>query len=247
MLLIDGGNYPTANAAQLRPIVAANTPALILAKSALSNECRVTVEFTQAWSEKHLAELSSIKRLAQAMAAEGKLAEHEGRDQDALASYLEVVHLGDQADRGGVMLDELVGIAVEAMGLVELQKLSGRLDAKDARAAAASLTELDQQAQTWNEVLRQEENWSRRTFTGLRYDLLRFMTRGRNQQLFQRAELKLKTFRAKSRQLQLVLAARAYTLEQGHAPAAVGDLVPKYLKSIPKDPHTGKDMVDLPK
>jgi hypothetical protein len=245
MVSMDGGNYPTATAAQLRQIVAANAPALILAKSALSNECRVTVTFTEAWSEKHFPELASIKRLAQAMAAEGKLAEQEGRDQDALASYLEVVRLGSQADRGGVIIDELVGIAVESLGLAELQKLTGRLDAKAARAAAASLADLDSQDQTWNEVLRQEDNWSRRTFTGLRYGWQRWLTRGQMQKSFQQAEQKLKIFRTKNRQLQLALAARAYTLDQGHAPADVADLVPDYLKAVPQDPLTGKDMVDL--
>ena len=247
MVSNDSGNYPTANAAQLRQIAVANIPALVLAKSALSNECRVTVEFTEPWNEKHLPELASIKRLAQALAAEGKLAEKEGRNQDALASYLEVVRLGNQADRGGVIIDELVGMAVESIGLAELQKLSGRLNTKDARAAAVALAELDQQAQTWSEVLRQEDNWSRRTFTGLKNDWIRWLTRVQLRQVFERAEQKLSIVRVKNRQLQLVLAARAYTLDQGHAPAAVGDLVPEYLKSTPQDPHTGKGMVDLPK
>jgi RNA polymerase sigma factor (sigma-70 family) len=247
MVSIDSGNYPAADAAQLRPIVAGNTLALILAKSALSNECRVTVKFTEAWSEQHLPELAKIKRLAQAMAAEGKLAEHEGRDQDALAAYLEIVRLGNQADRGGVMIDELVGIAVESIGLAELQKMTGRLDAKVAQAAAASLAELDQQAQTWNEVMRQEDNWSRRTFTGLRNDWLRWLTRGQNLQLFQSAEKKLNAIRAKNRQLQVTLAARAYNLDKGYPPTGVSDLVPDYLSAVPQDPFTGKDMVDLPK
>jgi len=247
MVSIDSGNYPTADAAQLRQIVAGNTSALILAKSALSNECRVTVKFTEAWSEQHLPELANIKRLAQAMAAEGKLAEHESRDQDALANYLEIVRLGNQADRGGVMIDELVGIAVESIGLAEMQKMTGRLDAKVAQAAAASLAELDQQAQTWNEVMRQEDNWSRRTFTGLRNDWLRWLTRGQNLQLFQSAEKKLNAIRAKNRQLQVTLAARAYNLDKGYPPTGVSDLVPDYLSAVPQDPFTGKDMVDLPK
>jgi len=207
----------------------------------------VTVKFTEAWSEQHLPELANIKRLAQAMAAEGKLAEHESRDQDALANYLEIVRLGNQADRGGVMIDELVGIAVESIGLAEMQKMTGRLDAKVAQAAAASLAELDQQAQTWNEVMRQEDNWSRRTFTGLRNDWLRWLTRGQNLQLFQSAEKKLNAIRAKNRQLQVTLAARAYNLDKGYPPTGVSDLVPDYLSAVPQDPFTGKDMVDLPK
>jgi hypothetical protein len=37
-------------------------------------------------------------------------------------------------------------------------------------------------------------------------------------------------------------AARAYELEKKQPPKALGDLTPDYLKAIPKDPRTGKDM-----
>jgi competence protein ComGC len=38
------------------------------------------------------------------------------------------------------------------------------------------------------------------------------------------------------------LAARAYELDKGHRPASLNDLVPDYLKTIPQDPSTGKNM-----
>ncbi len=37
-------------------------------------------------------------------------------------------------------------------------------------------------------------------------------------------------------------AARAYELEKGKPPRNVTDLVPDYLKAVPKDPVTGKDL-----
>ena len=43
-------------------------------------------------------------------------------------------------------------------------------------------------------------------------------------------------------QLLLTLAARAYELEKGNPPATASELVPDYLKELPKDPATGEPL-----
>ena len=125
----------------------------------------------------HLDELAGFKRLARAFAREGRLAEMENRTGDAAKSYLDTIRLGNESARGGVLIDELVGIAIEAIGTSHLQKLVDQLDAKTCRETAAALETLDSQRQTWNEVMQQESDWSRRTFPGLRNELIRLMTR----------------------------------------------------------------------
>lgn len=47
-------------------------------------------------------------------------------------------------------------------------------------------------------------------------------------------------------ELMLLFAARAYELDHGKPPARAADLVPEYLKAVPKDPETGVEM-GLPK
>jgi competence protein ComGC len=47
----------------------------------------------------------------------------------------------------------------------------------------------------------------------------------------------------RTRQLMIDLAARAYELDKGHRPASVADLVPEYLKAVPKDPIAGTNIV----
>ncbi len=42
------------------------------------------------------------------------------------------------------------------------------------------------------------------------------------------------------------IAARAYTQDKGKSPTAVADLVPDYLKAIPKNPTNGLDMTLSP-
>jgi hypothetical protein len=35
---------------------------------------------------------------------------------------------------------------------------------------------------------------------------------------------------------------KAYTLEKGKRPASLSDLIPSYLKVVPRDPNTGQDL-----
>jgi len=247
MVSTDTGNYPTADLAQLRTLAITNAGALALAKSALSVECRVPLQFTQAYIESHATDLTQIKQLAQAMVAAGRLTEKEGRNQDAAEAYLQVMHLGTEADRGGVIIDGMVGIAVESLGAAQLQPLSAGLDAKSARATAAALEGIDRHRENWEEIIQQENNWSRRTFTGVSYTMQRLMSRNTLNQVISTVQPKYLKQENKTRQLIIILAARAYTLDKGFPPTGVSDLVPDYLSAVPQDPFTGKDMVDLPK
>jgi hypothetical protein len=246
MLSADTSDYYETNVDQVRKVALADGAALSLARAGLSNQCRVPLQFTVSYISNHLSDLAGLKRLAQALIAEGRLAEVENRPGDAAKSYLDTIHLANASSHGGVLIDELVGMAIEAMGTSHLQALIPRLDAKSSRYAAAALEVLDSQKQTWNEVMQQERDWSRRTFRGTRYELVRFMSRKTLNQAYQMAELKFEEQQSKTRRLIIELAARAYQLDKGHPPASLTDLVPDYLKAIPQDPLTGTNMVYTP-
>jgi hypothetical protein len=247
-LVTDGvGEYSTMKAAQLRELVGENTVALELARSGLSNECRVPVQYSESYISNHLEDLAGLKRLAQAFAAEGMLAEMNGRTNDAVQSFLDTVHLGIETMRGGVLIDGLVGIAIDAIGTSHVQTLIPHLDADTCRKTASTLESLDGQRQTWNEVIQQENSWSRRTFPGWKNELARLMERRSSEKAFQKSEQKFNKQQTQTRQLMLDLAARAFELDKGHPPASASDLVPEYLKAVPQDPVTGTNMVYSPR
>ena len=50
----------------------------------------------------------------------------------------------------------------------------------------------------------------------------------------------------KFKSIMIDIAARAYELEKGQRPKSVAELVPDYLKAVPKDPLTGTNMVLRP-
>ncbi|HEY3763263.1 MAG TPA: hypothetical protein VGN23_16065 [Verrucomicrobiae bacterium] len=227
---------------ELRAIVAQNSAALTLARSALSNQCAVPMQFSQDYINKHLDDLSGLKRMGVAFAAEGRLAEMENRPNDAVHSFLDVIRMGDASSRGGALIDELVGIALYQIGGAHLQKIIPQLDTQTSREAASELESLDSQRQTWDDVMQQEQGWSQRTFTGFGYELARIEERRSLAVAFQRSEKKYAASEQKQRQLIIDLAAHAYTLDKGKPPTSASDLIPDYLKAVPVDPISGAKM-----
>jgi len=234
-------NYDKMEEAELHTMVVSNSNALQLARAGLQKECRVTLDYSPTLVT-HFDQLMDMKHLVQALAAEGRLAEMENRPGDAIKSYLDAIRFGNKSARGGVIIDQLVGTAIEAIGTSHLEKLVNRVDSESCRDVAATLEILDRQRQTWAEVMQQENTWSRRTFTSLRYRIIRPLLVKRTEKVLQQAEQRFNKQVTQTRRLIINLAARAYELDKGHRPASLNDLVPDYLKTIPQDPSTGKNM-----
>jgi hypothetical protein len=242
MLARDTGNFNETNLTQVREIVSSNAAALTLARAGLSNQCRVPVQYSAFFNSNHLNEVFPIKSLARAFIAEGRLAEMENRPADAAKAYLDTIHLANESARGGLLIDELVGDAIEGIGRDHLQQLVPHLEAKTSRETAATLEILDAQKPTWSELLHQENAWSHAAFHGWRYDLVRWTERKSTASAMAAAKRKLNAEEQKTRRLILDLAARAYQLDKGHPPASTVDLVPEYLKAVPQDPVTGSNL-----
>jgi hypothetical protein len=240
------GDFYEMKLEELRGLVAKNSDALQAARTGLQEDCAVPLQFSENYMSQHLSELADYKRLAQAFVAEGRLAEMENRTGDAAKSYLDVIRLGHKSDHGGILIDLLVGIAVEAMGVAHLQNLVDQLDAKSCREAAATLETLDAQGQSWQQVVQQENAWSRRAYPGTKYRLGELVMSSSLKKALQGGERKFNKQQLIARQLLVDLAARAYELDKGHHLANLADLVPDYLKAIPQDPFTGTNMVYSP-
>jgi hypothetical protein len=240
------GDFDQMSAAQLRELVGKNAAALAQARAGLSNQCRVPIQYSESYISNHLADLAGFKRLAQAFAAEGMWAETNGRASDAAQSFLDAIRLGDKSMRGGILIDELVGIAIEAIGTSHLQTLVPRLNADTCGEIAATLETLDSHGQTWSELKQQENTWSHATFRGWRYELARWESRKSLASARAAGQRKFNAGEQRLRRLMIDLAARAYELDKGHPPTNVADLVPVYLKAVPQDPVTGANMVYPP-
>jgi hypothetical protein len=244
MLATNVIDYTNLNQPDLQALVSENSNALALARAGLQKQCQVSMD--DLIGTTNMDWLGSIKDLGVAFAAEGRLEEMEGHTNEAIKSYLDIVHLANESSRGGVLIDELVGLAIEGVGARKLEKLVPQLDAQTCRETAAALETLDSQRQTLDEVMQQEHDWARRTHPGIRHEIERMMERNSLNKIYKASERRFTTQQTATRQLIIDLAARAYELDNGRLPASVNDLAPKYIKTIPEDPLTGTNLDYLP-
>ena len=233
-------DYDKANLEKLRGIVSTNAGALALARTALSNQCGVPLQF---YIDTHATNVhAGFGRLARAFVCEGKLSEKENHFSDATKSYLDAVRFGNQAAHGGVLIDQLIGATGWSAGEMELQGILTNLDATICRSAAATLETLAAGRQTWTVTMQQEEALYRRAL-GWRSVWFKLIYFSRRQHTFENTKEKLDQFQHEENRLLVELAARAYQLDKGKPPASAADLVPEYLKAVPQDPVTGMNIV----
>ncbi len=246
MLAPDVGIYNATNVDELQSVVLTDAAALELARAGLQKKCRVPMDYDP-HSTADAVRLPAMRYLACGFMAEGDLAEIQGHPEQATKSYLDVIRLANEVSRGGALIDQLVGIAVERGGTEELQRLLLQLDAKTCRETAATLETLDAQRQTWNDVMWQEHYWSHKAFPGIGSQIMRMMQYNSLKKTYATSKHDFEMQQAITRQLAIDFATRAYELDKGQPPAKVTDLATNYLQTIPIDPTTGTNMVYLPK
>jgi hypothetical protein len=234
------GDFSTMSEGDLRALVMKNSEAVKLAKTGLAHECLVPLDFATP-NPSYYTNLAAVKRLAQAITSEGRLAEFENRPADAAEAYLTVIRLGHAIGHGGLLIDALVSVAVEAMGVVNMEKLASKLDAKKCREVASALEACEGQLEPTQAVVARERTWARRAY-GLKGQIAYIFNFKSMRQSEQRIASRLTAQQTREQVLLIQLASRAYELETGERPKILGNLVPAYLKAIPQNPVTGTNM-----
>jgi hypothetical protein len=244
MVTGDSSKSDDMNEQDLRALVKRNAESLALMRSGFSNDCRVRLDYTGTNAE-YIQQLGSIKGLARATAAEGKLAELENRPADAAKSYSDVIRLACESSRGGRIIESLVSIALESLGTSRLGKLVPALEPDKCRELALALETSDNLRDPPEALLLQEREWARRAY-GLKGQISSILNWRTLKQSQQKLLAKLQAQQLQTRMLMVDLAARAYESDKGQRPKSVNDLVPGYLKSIPLDPVTGTNLMYRP-
>jgi hypothetical protein len=189
-----------------------------------------------------ISQLGGMKRLAQLLAAEGRLREMENRTADAAGSYMDAIRLGNEISRGGFLITRLVGVACESIGCNGLAKVVPELGPREARVIVTELEKVDADHVTWAEVQRNERRFTRYHLDPL--NLIPWLMAWRQtRQMMERAETKHKVVIAHERLLAGEMALRCYQSEKARLPVRLDDLVTNFLSSVPEDPFTGHPMV----
>ena len=133
-----------------------------------------------------------------------------------------------------------MAFAAEAIALQTLRQTNlASIPGETARRTARELARLDEGRESFDDVLRTERLWARRSF-GPIHRLAGLLSWRSLQQAYDKSRVEWQGTVAGTRTLILQLAARAYEVDHGRKPARAEDLVPNYLDALPEDPTTGQ-------
>ncbi len=226
-----------------RAYLAANSEALKLIRVGLSRESRIPIVYSHAYFSQHLSELALMKRLAQTLNAEGRVAENENRLDDAIQSYVDTALIHEKM-RGGVMIDELVGMAVEGIGVGSLRKIADQLNTSQRKALIEKLARLHANRESYDEIMANEGRFV--SVYRLRDRLAHIAAYFSLRKVTQKFQNKIKYAQARLGLFLVDLSLRNFESENKRSPKTLQELVPKYLPFLPKDDFSGNDFVYRP-
>lgn len=226
----------------LRTFVASNAPALARARMGLTRQCRLPPISSLTNLEAHIAQIGGFKRTAQAFAAESRLAALEQRTNAAALAALDCIRFGQESTRGGPLIDSLVGVAIRAIGLAQLNRVVVSVDAPTLKQLAGDLEAILATRETSAEVMANEELFTHNAFPLSQRIAGRIATWTSGDQSIAKTMQKLDADAQSLARTMLDCAALAYQLDHGNPPQSLTNLVPTYLKTIPTDPVTGQTM-----
>jgi hypothetical protein len=207
----------------------------------LSRECQVSAwpqdDDLDAALDLSMDNFILTRSAARALMHEGELARHQSRYGDAARSALDNVRMSHASIRGGLLVDYLVGLAVEGIGNESLYRVLQHLSADQCREAIDALAELERSREPLDDVLHRDRIWEEHAYGWFgRFCLVvndiatpDAAARGTERLLHKRAI-------ATTGLLKLELALRACQLERGALPDRLEQLVPDILSELPLDP-----------
>ena len=237
------GDWRTQNVEQLRAALAPNSNALTVIRGALKKEWAVPISPGTNSMNVMMQNIMATKMLAKLVCAEGRLAELEGRTNEALKELVTCIELGDKSSRHGLMVHELVGIACKAIGNRAMQN-SWPL-ANDATLAHAldCLAEIDGHSGGAEEAIQRDRNWARNSSGLVRYAWMSLMTKSTTRDAAEYFHTKRLRSEAEMRLLRTDIAIELFRRKNARIPAALDELVPQFLDAVPVDPFGGKAFV----
>jgi hypothetical protein len=247
MAALPAAHFTDLSHEALRAVIQTNSEALRLLRVGLTQRCVVPTIQAETDSTNDqtafIAALGSFKRLAQLLAAEGRLAEVEGRLAEAAQSNVDCIRFGNEQSRGGPLISRLVGLACEAIGYQPLLGILPKLTPAELRELTRGLEEIRRNSVPWKTVWRAERNYVTQY---ARNPFVWVITYPQIVPAKLKAQQKDAAICSKLSLLSVELALRCYQAEHGKPPEQLKELSPEFLKEIPLDPFNGKPLVYRP-
>ncbi len=239
-------DFAKADEAALEPVVQGCREAIAQARKGLDKSFQVPVIYEMNQMMKvTIRDLSSIKGgLVRGMVAQGRLAEFQGRVDDAIDSFSDLLRLSEAMSHRVPMMAFQISQAIENNGLYHLRDMREKLTPDQCRKLISLLEETDQKQERGDQAILYEKVFMNANIkqmgiyssfiirvSGLQAKTAAQVTQGVESSEHRQA--------AARRVLLTDLAVRLYRAEHGEVPPDLNALVPSILKSVPVDPYTG--------
>jgi hypothetical protein len=234
---VPGQDFDEVPLSASQTFVQANVAPLALARQAISMPFRCPVVYDDTFNAAALPDIQAARTLARAMRIEAQVAAVEGRAGDAVRIDRDIVRLGCQFSRGGLLIHELVGSAIEGVGVAGLIEQLHSLDANDLAALGHDLATTNDDREPVDKIVANDRLFAlvSRGWQGRLDQWYNDLVLGRD--AFHEMVLKVRARDAALLRLILAEAAiRRYVLAEGSPPESLAVLVPKYLSAVPQDP-----------
>jgi hypothetical protein len=232
--------YSDMDQPTLAGLISSNAEPLRLIDLGLTRRCSFPTELGVTNFSLVLGDLGNLKRLAQLLRAQGRLAEMEDKPEEAARAYVTGLRFGNEICRGGFLINRLVAIACEAIAGTQLAKLAGRLNCDQARPLLAQMETMDRDRVTFQEVRGIEKRIFFHEMLKQHNPAQMIISWLQVRATVQRTEARHNAAVAHERLLLIELALRCYQSEHGNPPTTLDQLVPTYLSRVPLDPFSGQ-------
>ncbi len=247
---LTGAKFDLAKAdqAELEVVVRGCGEAIARGRKGLEKAFQVPVIYDMNQLGVLMKELTSIRGgLVRAMLAEGRLAELQGRVDEATDRYVDVIRLGDAMSHRVFMFAYQVSVAAQSTGLHHLRDLRAKLSPESCRRVIALLEETDRNRERAADVMLRETRFMNGNLKKMGF-FAGFMMRVSGVQAKTVAQVTTSLESSEARQnvarrlLLTDLALRVYRQAHGEDPPDLDALVPSILTSVPLDPFSDKPL-----
>lgn len=230
---------------ELAQVVEQNRPALKVARSAFKKEIAVPVDWeagamSGANATRPFAQ--SLRKLGRAFAAEARQHLIDDNATAAAGSALDGFRLGTKSGQGGLIVDYLVGLAIQ-MQAIESLKSALPAEPELNKRVASDLLELAKSAETVEDVIARETAYIENSLTGFQGWLYRRnLTELLEPSLVAARQASLRET-ARRRLFVTHLAIQTFRQQKSTLPETLAELSPSILEFVPRDPYTSGEFV----
>jgi hypothetical protein len=240
-LIFELGELENSPVAEQEAILDRHKDVLASARSAMAKPCLCPLDYSNSVvADDSIDKEWGIQSISMLFHTEGDMAKLNGRCDEALAIYADMLRLGQAYAAGALMAPYTTAQIIQSDGIDALRQLRRQLNVAQCRGLIEELEAHTYALEPIEQVLRRQDAWGERVFGWpCRLANLPWRLGWRTPGIGAAEEIdhRLETTR---RLLIIGLALECYCRDNGRLPDKLAELVPAYLRALPNDLFTDR-------